>query len=76
MEKIQLYLINCLRNVAKKSYKNPDERLWKILDKFTLLRSVSNYLREIDNIKAQWPVMKDHPLVLEIIGSEIANQSK
>ncbi|VDI77872.1 Hypothetical predicted protein [Mytilus galloprovincialis] len=76
VEKIQLYLINCLRNVAKKSYKNPDERLWKILDKFTLLRSVSNYLREMDNIKAQWPVMKDHPLVLEIIGSEISNQSK
>lgn len=76
VEKIQWYLVNCLRTVAKKSYKNPDERLWKILDKFTLLRSVSNYGREMDNIKAQWPVMKDHPLVLEIIGTEIVNQSK
>ncbi|CAG2191479.1 SYCP3 [Mytilus edulis] len=41
VEKIQLYLINCLRNVAKKSYKNPDERLWKILDKFTLLPDIT-----------------------------------
>ena len=71
VENIQWNLINCLRHIAKKKYKNPDERLWQIMDKFIMLRNFTEYGREIDKIKAEWPVMKNHPLVLELIKPEL-----
>lgn len=71
VEKIQWNLINCLRHIAKKKHKNPDERLWQIMDKFIMLRSFTEYGREVDKIKAKWPVMKNHPLVLELIKPEL-----
>lgn len=67
VEKIQWKLVQCLMNIAKRNYKNPNERLWQIFDKLTLLRDFTNFGTEINNIKAKWPVMQKHPLVLEII---------
>ena len=41
------------------------------MDKFIMLRSFTEYGREVDKIKAKWPVMKNHPLVLELIKPEL-----
>jgi hypothetical protein len=46
---------------------NPDERIWQIFDKFTILRTYSEYAKELNKIKAQWPIMQKHPLVLEMM---------
>ncbi|XP_076116006.1 nuclear receptor ROR-beta-like [Mytilus galloprovincialis] len=70
VDKIQWHLVNCLRCVAKKNFKNPDERLWKIFDKFILLRDFAEYGREVNNIRCKWEAMKNHPLVLEMINPE------
>ncbi|CAC5410297.1 unnamed protein product [Mytilus coruscus] len=70
VDKIQWHLVNCLRCVAKKNFKNPDERLWKIFDKFILLRDFAEYGREVDSIRCKWEAMKKHPLVLEMIKPE------
>ena len=70
MEKIQWNLINMLRCVCKQNHKNPDERIWQIFDKFTILRTYSEYAKELNKIKAQWPIMQKHPLVLEMMVPE------
>lgn len=70
VDKIQWHLVNCLRCVAKKNFKNPDERLWKIFDKFILLRDFAEYGREVNSLKCKWEAMKNHPLVLEMINPE------
>jgi hypothetical protein len=56
--------------LCKKNHKNPNQRLWQIFDKFTTLRSFAEYANVLNKIKAEWPVMKDHPLFLELISHE------
>lgn len=67
VEQIQWKLIEYLLLLCKKNHKNPNQRLWQIFDKFPTLRSFSENANVLNKVKADWPVMKDHPLVLELI---------
>ncbi|KAJ8298664.1 hypothetical protein KUTeg_022724, partial [Tegillarca granosa] len=67
VEQIQWRLINCLRVFNKRRGLNPDLRLCQIFDRLTALRSISEMCRKLDQQKAQWSAIKDHPLVLDVI---------
>lgn len=67
VEQIQWKLVDMLRYFCKKNNKNPDEKLWQIFDKFSTLRSYAEYKKELLNMKAQWPAVQSHPLILEIL---------
>lgn len=69
VEQIQWRLINCLRVFNKRRGLNPDLRLCQIFDRLTALRSISEMCRKLDQQKAQWSAIKDHPLVLDVITS-------
>jgi hypothetical protein len=75
VEKMQWNLVRCLRCLLKRNYAKPDERLWQIFDKLTSLRTFSHFGNEINQMRAKWPVMKDHPLVLEMIKPD-ANETQ
>ena len=75
VEKMQWNLVRCLRCLLKRNYAKPDERLWQIFDKLTSLRTFSHFGNEINRMRAKWPVMKDHPLVLEMIKPD-ANETQ
>ncbi|CAC5410290.1 unnamed protein product [Mytilus coruscus] len=70
VDKIQMHLVNCLRCIAKKNHKNPDERIWQIFDKFMILRSLSEHGPEIYAKRSKWDAVKDRPLLLEMINPE------
>ncbi|XP_052065223.1 nuclear receptor subfamily 1 group D member 1-like isoform X2 [Mytilus californianus] len=70
VDKIQMNLVNCLRCIAKKNHKNPDERIWQIFDKFMILRSLSEHGPEIYARRSKWDAVKDRPLLLEMINPE------
>lgn len=69
MEQIQWRLINALRVLAKRKNYRPEQRLWHILDRLTALRTMTEISKELDKQKCSWPVMKEHPLVLDILQS-------
>ena len=69
MEQIQWKLINALRVLAKRKNYKPEQRLWHILDRLTALRTMTEISKELDKQKCSWPVMKEHPLVLDILQS-------
>jgi hypothetical protein len=49
VEQIQWKLIEYLLFLCKKNHKNPNQRLWQIFDKFTMLRSFAEYANVISN---------------------------
>lgn len=63
-------LVNCLRCIAKKKHKNPDERIWQIFDKFMILRSVSDEGTKLFAERSNWDAVKKRPLLLEMIKPE------
>lgn len=67
VEEIQWNLINNLKYIFKKQGVKPEARLWKIFDKFPILRNITEMGIEANKIRIRWPVMKDHPLVLEML---------
>ncbi|XP_076116122.1 nuclear receptor ROR-beta-like isoform X1 [Mytilus galloprovincialis] len=67
VEQMQWKLVDMLRYFCKKNNKNPDEKLWQIFDKFSTLRSYAEYKKDLLNMKAQWPAVQSHPLILEIL---------
>lgn len=67
VDKIQWNLIENLKYIFRKNGENPECRMWKIFDKFSLLRNVTEIGQEANKIRSKWPVMKEHPLVLEMI---------
>lgn len=69
VEQIQWRLINALRVLAKRKNYRPEQRLWHILDRLTALRTMTEISKELDKQKCSWPVMKEHPLVLDILQS-------
>ncbi|XP_062580269.1 nuclear receptor subfamily 1 group D member 2-like isoform X2 [Saccostrea cucullata] len=69
VERIQWKLINAFRVLAKRKNFKPEQRLWHIMDRLTALRTMTEISKELDKQKCSWPVMKDHPLVLDILQS-------
>ncbi|XP_061178249.1 nuclear receptor subfamily 1 group D member 2-like isoform X2 [Saccostrea echinata] len=69
VERIQWRLINAFRVLAKRKNFKPEQRLWHIIDRLTALRTMTEISKELDKQKCSWPVMKDHPLVLDILQS-------
>jgi len=67
VDQIQWKLINYLRCLLKKSYDNPDQRLWQIFDSMTSLRNLEAVAKSVHELRSRWPVMQDHPLVLDVI---------
>lgn len=55
--------------LAKRKNYKPEQRLWHILDRLTALRTMTEISKELDKQKCSWPVMKEHPLVLDILQS-------
>lgn len=69
VEAIQWKLLNCLRYLAIKRGLNPTERITKILDRLTALRTLTEESYKINKIKAAWPVMSSHPLLQDLLNS-------
>ncbi|XP_052065231.1 nuclear receptor subfamily 1 group D member 1-like [Mytilus californianus] len=67
VEEIQWKLIGFLRSLLKKSYDNPEQRLWQLFDIMTSLRNLESVAKNIHELRSKWAVMQDHPLVLDVI---------
>jgi hypothetical protein len=50
VEQIQWKLINYLRCLLKKSYDNPDQRLWQIFDSMTSLRNLEAVAKNVNEL--------------------------
>lgn len=69
VEKIQWKLLNCLRWIAKGNKLDPDRRLRQLLERLTALRTLTEMSNTMNSIKAKWPIMKKHPLLLDLLQS-------
>ncbi|CAC5410603.1 unnamed protein product [Mytilus coruscus] len=68
VEKIQWKLIGFFfRSLLKKSFDNPEQRLWQLFDIMTSLRNLESVAKNIHKLRSKWAVMQDHPLVLDVI---------
>ncbi|KAK3103600.1 hypothetical protein FSP39_020438 [Pinctada imbricata] len=67
VERIQWKLISGIYLVARRNKQNPNKRICKILDRLTELRCLTEMSRELDKEKLKWPIIKDYPLVMDVI---------
>lgn len=66
-EAVQWKLISFLRSHLKKNNSNPDVRFYHLIDTMTSMRNLESVIRDIHALRSKWPVMQDHPLVLDVI---------
>lgn len=65
VEKTQWICIDCLRCLCRRS-KTPRYRFFKIMDRITALRNLTELFKNINDETLKWPILKNYPLVFEI----------